>query len=224
MRKPKVYVFNYSGLMQSDLVEYFRKDDYEISVLKEHENSTIYCEQDKRCDYPLYCCDIMLIVEDDERRKGSKLIQKQLQLGCKLTHLNKAVITASSDREKLADLADQNITLFANPLDYIALGAWVRDCEKRMNLAQRLPVIRREVRHACNFSVQVRLPGEDADISAQAVDTSNCGMCLRTSRPMKQGQEIIIRSGRSNNAEVGIVRWVERIDEGWYHSGVTFCV
>ncbi len=210
MRKPKVYVFNYSGRMQNDLVQYFLKGDYEISVLKEYENSTIYCEQDKRCDYPLYCCDIMLVVEDDERKKGSKLINKQFQLGCKLTHLNKAVITGCSDHEELVDLADQNITLFADPLDYIALGAWVKDCEKRMNLAQRLPIIRREFRHACNLPVQVRLPGEDSDISAQAVDTSNCGMCLRTSRPMKQGQEIIIRSGRSENAEVGIVRWVEK--------------
>ncbi len=224
MRKPRVYVFNYSGRIQKDLIDFFHKDDYEVSVLKEYENSTIYCEQDKHCDYPLYCCDIMLVVEDDERRKGSELIKKQFQLGCKLTHLNKAVIAGCSDREELVDIVDQNITLFSDPLDYIALGEWVKDCEQRMNLAQRLPVIRREVRHASNLPVQVRLPNEDSDVSAQAVDISNCGICLRTSRPMRQGQEIIIRSGRSPNAEVGIVRWVEKIDEGWYHSGVTLCV
>ncbi len=225
MRKPRVYLFNYSGRLQNNLITYFLRDRYELSILNRYERSTIYCEQESiSCNYPLHCCDIMVIVDNDEQMKGFVLIKKQYQISCKLTHLNKALISDPTDHEKLVELIDEGITIFSDPLDYIAFGAWVKDCEKRMDISHRLPVIRREVRRACSIPVEFRLLGEDADTSALVVNTSTCGICLRAARPIREGQELIMRSGKAENTEVGIVRWMKKHDDGSYHSGVTFCV
>jgi len=223
MRKPRAII--YSRSFRNDLVTFFIANQYEICVRTEYVTFPIYCEQENNsCACPVLCCDIMVVVEDDEQIRGVDHVNKQYQLGCKLTHRNKAIIANSPVHDTLDNTHARSTMIFANPLDLNEFETWVRDCEKRMDLSQRLVVIRRDDRHACSTPVQFQLPGEDADISAQVVNISSCGICLRISKPIERGQELRVRFQKAADADVGIVRWVKKIEEGWYLSGVTFCV
>ncbi len=227
MRKPKVVIFNYNGNFIHDLSAFFRNRGYEIFVLAEYINAIcpIYGKQQhKTCVFPVPCCDIMVVAEDGERLKGVDLFNRQSQLGCKLTPLNKAIIRSSFVRDKSDEIIYKDTTIFANPLDFHAFEAWIKDCEGRIDLSQRLVAIRREGRDACSIPIRLGLRGEDADVSAQAVNTSHCGICLRLSRPIERGRQIQYMSQNSRDVNEGVVQWVKKLEDGWYISGVTLCV
>ncbi len=227
MRKPRVVIFNYSGSTVNDLSAFFRNRGYDIFVLAEHIN--VICpvhdrQGDKDCAFPVRCCDVMVVAEDGGRPKGVDLFSRQFQLGCKLTPINKAIIGSNFVREMSDDIAYRGTTGFASPLDIYEFEAWVKDCEGRIDLSQRLVAIRHEDRHACNIPILLRLRGEDADVSAQAVDTSYCGMCLRISKPIERGRKIQFKSQNSGDVNEGIVQWMKKLEDGGYLSGVTLCV
>lgn len=228
MRKPRVVIFNYNnGCFVNDLTAFFRNRGYELFVLAEYKNVTcpIYgMQENKTCAFPLPCCDIMVVAQDGERLKGVDLFNRQSQLGCKLTPVNKSIISLSFVRDKLDDIVYKGTTVFTNPLDFHEFEAWVKDCEGRIDLSQRLVAIRREDRYACSMPVQLRLRGEDADVSAQAVNASNCGLCLRISEPIERGRVIQFRTKDSGDVNEGMVQWVKKLEDGWYLSGVTLCV
>lgn len=225
MRKPRVFIFNYSECVQHDLITFFRIHGYETFDLTESVVCPISGEQkNKTCPCPVPCSDMMVVVEEAEQMKGVDLFVRQFQLDCKLTHGNKAIITSSLVRDKLDDITVRGTTIFENPLDFSAFETWVRDCESRMDLSQRLAVMRREIRHAYSKNVHFRFQREDTDVNAQAVNVSNCGICLKTSKPIKRGQKLQFTIKKRASAEDGIVQWVKKLENGWYLAGVTFCV
>ncbi len=72
-----------------------------------------------------------------------------------------------------------------------------------MDLTQRLAVMRRANRHDSGKHVQLRLPDDAVDIAAQAVNVSGCGICLKISNLLKQGQVLQIVGQRGADAEEG---------------------
>lgn len=52
-------------------------------------------------------------------------------------------------------------------------------------------------------------------------NVSESGMCLLVSRPLSEGQEITIRDD-VNGSRTVLVRWIEKVDEGYYKAGVIF--
>jgi hypothetical protein len=227
MRKPRVVIFNYSGSSVYDLMTLFRNRGYDIFVVTEYVN--VICpicgiQENKTCACPLPCCDVMVVSKDGERIKGVDLFNRQSQLGCKLTPVNKAIIKSSFVRDKLDDIIYKDTNIFVNPLNLHEFETWVKDCEGRIDLSQRLAVIRREDRYACRIPIQLRLMGEDVYISAQAVNASTCGICLRISRPIERGREIQFSFQNSGDVDEGIVQWVKKLENGRYLIGVTLCV
>jgi hypothetical protein len=93
-----------------------------------------------------------------------------------------------------------------------------------MDLKQRLAVMRGANRHVSSKKVQFRLPGEDVDIDAQTVNVSSCGICLKISNQLKRGQVLNYVGQRQSDAEECIVQWAEKLEDGSYLAGVTFCV
>ena len=224
MRKPRVVIFNYRGGFVHELAAFFLDRGYEVFTLEEYVNviCPIRCMQEMACVYPVPCCDVMVAAEDGGRNKGVDLFDNQSRLGCKLIPLNKAIIGSSFAPDALDDAVYK--VVFANPLDFHELEAWVKDCEGRIDRSQRIVAIRHEARQACSIPIQLRLRGEDSDVSAQAVDTSHCGICLRISKPVERGREIRYRATNSEDVNEGVVQWVKKLEDGWYLSGVTLCV
>ncbi len=222
MRKPRVVIFNYSGRVQHELSTFFHNNGYETFIVTESVTCPIYGKKENEaCAGPVLCCDIMVAVQDVEQRKSVNLFSRQFQMGCKLTSRNKAIITRSLVRDRLDHITDPGITIFVNPVDFGIFAAWVKDCESRMDLTQRLVIMRHANRHASYKHVQFRLSGEDVDIDAQTVNISSCGICLKISNPLKRGQVLHFSQA---DTEEGIVQWAKKLKDGWYLAGVTFCV
>ena len=222
MRKPRVVIFNYSEHTQHELTTFFHNNGYETFIVTESVTCPIYGKKEnKTCAGPVLCCDIMVAVQDIEQRKSVNLFSRQLRMGCKLTSRNKTIITRSIVRDRLDHITARDITIFVNPLDFGIFAAWVKDCESRMDLTQRLAVMRRANRHASSKHVQFRLSGEDVDIDAQAVNVSSCGICLKISNPLKRGQVLHFSQA---DTEEGIVQWAKKLEDRWCLAGVTFCV
>ena len=225
MRKPRVVIFNYSGRVQDELSTFFSNNGYEACVVTESVKCPIYDKQEnKTCAGPVLCCDIMVAVQDIDQGKSVDLFNRQFLLGCKLTSHNKTIITPSLARNGFDHITAQGLTIFGNPLDFDAFEAWIKDCESRMDLTQRLAVMRRTNRHDSGKHVQFRLPGEAVDIVAQAVNVSGCGICLKLSNLIKHGQVLQIVDQSRADAEEGIVQWAKKLEDGSYLAGVTFCV
>lgn len=222
MRKPRVVIFNYSGRVQHELSTFFHNNGYETFIVTELVACPIYGKKENEaCAGPVLCCDIMVAVQDVEQGKSVNLFSRQSRMGCKLTSRNKAIITRSLVRDRLDHITARGITIFVNPLDLGIFAAWVKDCESRMDLTQRLAVMRCANRHASCKYVQFRLSGEHVDIDAQTVNVSSCGICLKIFNPLKRGQVLHFRQA---DTEEGIVQWAKKLKDGWYLAGVTFCV
>ncbi len=226
MRKPRVVIFNDSGHIQRELTTFFHNCGYETFIATESIRCPVYDKnENKTCPGPVLCGDIMVAVQDVEQSKSVDLFNRQLRIGCKLTSRNKTIITRSLVRDRFDHINVGGITIFGNPFDFGVFAAWVKDCESRMNLTQRLAVMRRANRDASSKHVQFRLLDEDVDIEAQAVNVNSCGICLKISHPLKRGQVLhFVDQSRRADAEEGIVQWTKKLDDGRYLAGVTFCV
>jgi len=226
MRKPRVAIFNYGGSSEHNLKAILRNRGYEIFVLTRYANVTCPMSgmENTTCAFPVLCCDVMIVAEDTDQMRGIDLFYRQSQLGCKLAPFNKAIITSSFACDKLDNIIYRDTTIFANPFDFHAFEQWLKNCEGRIDLSQRLAVIRHEDRHDCSIPIQLRPQGEDAYVSAQAINKSHCGICLRVPKSIERGREIQVRSQHSGDVDEGVVQWVKKLEDGWYLSGVSFCV
>lgn len=225
MRKPRVVICNYNGLVQHDLVTFFRNNGYETFVLTESVTCPISGEQkNKTCACPVPCCDIMVVMDNVKQKRGVDNFNRQFQLDCNLTCRNKAIITPPHVYDQRDDITAQDTNMFNGPLDFSAFEAWVWVCKTRFDLSQRLVVTRRANRHDSSIPIQFRIQEEDDNVYAQTVNMSNCGICIRTSRSIEKGQTLYFRPQIPTDAEEGIVQWVKKLQDGWYLTGVTFCV
>jgi len=224
MRKPRVIIFNYSEYAQNELLTFFHNNGYENFIVTESITCPIYeKDENKICVSPVPCCDVMVAVQDIDQRKSVNLYNRQFRIGCKLTSRNKAIITRSLVRDRLDHITARGITVFENSLDFRVFEAWVKDCESRMDLTQRLAAMRGANRHASINHVQFRLHGEGVDIDAQEVNVSSCGICLKVSNPLKRGQVLHFADQSRADAEEGVVQWAKKLEDGWHLAGVTFC-
>jgi hypothetical protein len=225
MRKPRVVIFNDNGHLQHELTTFFYNYGYETFIITESVTCPIYGKKKSiSCAGPVLCCDIMVAVQDREQSKSVDLFSRQFRIGCPLTSRNKTIITPSPISDKFDHIAARGITIFESPLDFGVFEAWVKDCESRIDLTQRLAFMRRASRHDSSKRVLLRLPGEDVDIVAQTVNESSCGICLKISNLLKRGQVLNYVGQRQADAEEGIVQWAQKLKDGWYLAGVTFCV
>jgi len=226
VRKPRVVIFNNSGRIQRGLKTFLHNIGYETFIETESVTCPIYGHKEsKTCSGPVLCCDMMVAVQDSrEDRKNVDLFRRQSRIGCKLTSRNKSIITHTPLHDMLDHTTAPEIDIFENPLDFGVFETWVKDCESRMDLTQRLAAIRRAIRHDSHKVIQFRLPGHDVDFDAQAVNISSCGICLQTSHLFKRGQVLHFVGQRRTDAEEAIVQWAKKLEDGRYHVGVTLCV
>jgi hypothetical protein len=227
MRNPRAIIFNFTERVFPDLMTFFHRKGYEVLVFTKDVACPLHVhdrQEQKTCSLPVPCSDIMVGIQDIAQTTDFDLFTRQSQQECKVALRNKVIITHSVADGPLNNIKDHSMTVFGNPLDFNALEAWVKDCEARMNLSQRLAAMRRANRHVDNRQVLYLLSGEDAAITAKAVNVSACGMCLKIQIPINSGRKLRIASQGQSETEDGRVQWVKKLEDGWYLIGVTFCV
>ena len=57
---------------------------------------------------------------------------------------------------------------------------------------------------------------------AVAVNISKSGLCIYTSIPLSEGQEITIKSEIPADSQTAIVRWIQKLNDFYYKVGLKF--
>jgi len=227
MRKPRVIVCSFTGRVLSDLMALFRRKGYEIFVLTKSAPCPFHVHDRHNqvtCSVPVPCSDITVVVQDIEQPMSFDTFTRQFPHGCKLTLSNTAIITRTAHHAPFDNHTVRDMTIFGYPFEAGAFEVWLQGCENRMNLSQRLAVIRRARRYSYGRRELCLLHGIHEAITAEEVNISNMGICLKTQMLIRSGRVIRITGPAYFDAEEGVVRWMKKIDEGWYISGVTFCI
>jgi hypothetical protein len=227
MRNPKVIICNFTKRVFPDLMTFFHRKGYEIFVLTDSAACPldVHKEQEQNpCSIPVPCSDMTVVLQDIVQTTDFDLFAGRFPRGCKLTPSNTAIITRSLPDIAFNNSTDRDMAIFGYPLEFSAFEVWTRACEARMNLTLRLAVKRYSKRTAVNRHVLCLLSDINAAVTAQMVNVSNYGICLKMPIPIKSGMRVRIVSKKQSATEDGIVQWVKKNEDGSFLSGVTFWI
>ena len=224
MRKRRAILYNDSGRISSTLKLLFDTRGYEVIVISRPSLCPLYTGEGEGICPQSHACGDLVIVEDGPRMKGIELLSIQSYNGCKLTPRNKAVIVTQLSSDQKEAVKDLGIAVFSKPVDAKKLEAWVVECEKRRESAETLAGRRSRARETCAMDVWYRVPNDNADRSGKALNVSDCGICIRTAKPLQRKQVISLWAEDHSLSEVAEVRWQETSGDGTCLAGLTFCV
>ncbi len=223
MRKPRVIIFNNDPRTKDALELFFQARNYETLIF----NEPMICPvsgNGEECPGPYSCGDIVIMNQNTPTMNGIDLVLTQQKHGCKLSAINKAIISGPlSDGERTA-LAALGAAHFQTPLDFSQLIKWVAECATRMDLDRPVAIRRREERQDTRSEMlSVVLAGAGMD-RVTIVNQSTCGVCCRTSHRLMKNQIITLRADSEEKSEDGLVRWVTTAEDGTFLVGLSFCV
>lgn len=178
--------------------------------------------KNERCPGLPGCGDIAVVRHELPALNAVALLGAQQRGGCGLAAANKAVVAPPLDAEERAALAALGAPFFPLPLDLAALETWVAERETGMDLSRPVAIRRREERVAAGVEQLALLLGAEVEQTA-LVNTSECGVCLRTSRRLVRNQMLKVLSSQQGATEDAVVRWVRQADSGSYLVGLSYC-
>ncbi len=221
MRKRRAVICDDEPIILDVLTMFFEEEGYEVLAFPEPVVCPVYYAPHD-CKQQHVCSDIMVMDYHMPRMSGLEVFQEQGRRGCKLTPQNKSLVTGFLEESKQRELERLGITFFQKPIDFEALAAWIKECEKRMDLSIPLGVRRREPRSDCRKEVTYQAPTYYAPASGLAVNTSSSGICLQLSAPLTREQKVRLHSDLFGSARTALVRWIREIDKGQYMAGLQF--
>lgn len=205
------------------LKKYFDTRGYETVSLREPMLCPVYGDISE-CRGSYGCSDLMLMPYALPFMNGIDLFVAQKQNGCRLSPRNKAVIAPSLPAGHWVSLAALGSAFFRIPLDPGRFEKWIRGCEKRMDLEQPLPAVRKENRRPCHEETLVYFREHERMHKAAAVNVSDCGICIKTKSSVLPNEIITIQTNALGIAEEGLVRWSREARDGTYLVGLSFCI
>jgi CheY-like chemotaxis protein len=137
-RKPRAIICDDDDGILAVLRHAMEKMGYEILTAETPITCAFYREHVDSCPQHNRCTDVLITDYKMPNMTGLELLELQHKGGCKLTSKNKALMTASEDstlRKKAEALGCQ---FFPKPLPISTLVAWLRECEKRIDLTEPL--------------------------------------------------------------------------------------
>lgn len=138
MRKPRAIVCDDEELILELFRSILEMMGYEVLTAATPMTCPFYREHADSCPQHNRCADILITDHNMPVMTGLELLEIQHQKGCKLISRNKALITGIGDptlRAKAELIGCQFIT---KPVSASTLIAWIRECEKRIDLSEPL--------------------------------------------------------------------------------------
>ena len=136
MRKPRAIVCDDEDVVMHVFRHLFERMGYEVLTSDTPITCAFYREHANTCPQHDRCTDILLTDYNMPNMTGLELLEMQHHRGCKLTSKNKALMTGDSRISEHADLL--GCQFFPKPVSFSTIIAWVKDCEKRVDLSDPL--------------------------------------------------------------------------------------
>jgi CheY-like chemotaxis protein len=201
---------------------YFQQRDYEVIACREPVRCPVY-DDGAPCSQSRPCGDLMITDICMPRMTGLEMLEAQKRQGCKLDIRNKAVLSGSIDQAAFEAIQRLGCASFLKPFRLAQLEKWVLECELRMDLSRPLGFRRREAREACSSRALVAVGSAGDVCTAEVVNRSGSGLCLRVDRPLAVTQVLDLR-GRAADAEARFeVRWLRPEAGSGFLAGVSCC-
>ena len=222
MRKRRAILFDDDPAILRTLSLFFEERGYEVIACEEPVACQIY-EDSLRCDKMHPCGDLMITDLEMPRMSGFELLRLQTERGCKLNIRNKAVLSGNLDRASCEALRNLGCVAFQKPCRLVTLAAWVEECERRMDLSQPLGIRRCERRVACGSGTVFRFKREVEFFTAEVVNQSNSGLCIRLDQRLAVAEVLSLHSDKPLPSERLVVRWLKPDTDGGYLAGMSSC-
>ena len=222
MRKRRVLLFDDDPAILDVLALFFEERGYDVIAFREPVACPVY-ESGDRCDKEHPCGDLMITDLEMPGMSGLELLKLQARRGCRLTLRNKAVLSGNLDRASREAIHSLGCATFPKPCRFSALAPWVEECEQRMDLSKPLGLRRRERRDACCSGAVFRVEREAALCTAEVVNRSDSGLCVRLDRPLAVAQVLSLQSRLPLPSDRLLVRWMRPDSRGAYLAGMSCC-
>jgi len=222
MRKRRAILYDDDPAILNLLTMFFEGRGYDVLACREPVACPVYDSGD-RCDKKRPCGDLMITDLEMPRMSGLELLKLQTRRGCRLTVRNKAVLSGNLDPASREAIRSLGCTTFRKPCRFSSLAPWVDGCEQRMDLSQTLGVQRVERRAACCSEAVFTIGREACTCTAEVVNRSDSGLCVRIDRPLAVAQLLSLQSRMPLPSDRLLVRWTRPDAGGGYLAGMSCC-
>ncbi len=221
MRKRRAIVFDDDIVVTGLLRTFLSLRGYDVLTFLGPMICPIY-EDSAECGTNHACADIMIVDFSMPGMNGIEMLKAQSARKCKLTSMNKALITGYSDALDRSMIEGLGCAFFEKPLDFNKLAAWFNECELRMDLSQPLGFVRAEKREADNREIAFQALPAAGIQKGIAVNRSPSGLCLKIADPLWPDQTLAVQSEDSRSSRSALVRWIREMGDDLYLVGLQF--
>lgn len=138
MRKLRAIVVDDDAMILDVFRHLFENMGYEVLTADTPMTCAFYREHADTCPQHDRCTDILITDNNMPNMTGLELLEMQHHRGCKLTSKNKALMTGNED-SRISEHADVlGCQFFLKPVPISTIIAWVKECEKRVDLSDSL--------------------------------------------------------------------------------------
>ena len=138
MRKPRAIVCDDNDSIQRLFRRILEVAGYEVLTADTPMTCAFYREHADSCPQHNRCTDILITDYALPDMTGMELLEMQHNRGCKLTSKNKALMTGNEDSGLRKRAAVLGCHFFPKPLLISTLLAWLKECEKHVDLSEPL--------------------------------------------------------------------------------------
>ncbi len=168
-------------------------------------------------DHP--CADVIITDQRMPFMTGIELLQNQAKNGCRLTSMNKALITAYLDESEQKALQELGGFHLAKPFRMMDLAQWLDECEKRLDIRAPVGIMRREKRIPAHQEITCCIEDQNKIMAGIVVDYSPSGFCMQTTVDVDGAKAVKVISSFPCSCTTVSVRWSKRTGDGRYIIG-----
>jgi len=190
---------------------FFTRRGFDVLEYSSPDMCSVYETHSEGCSRRLKCSDVLITDMTMPRMTGTQLLEMQQQKGCKLSPLNKAVISGNIDDQQREEITATGSAYFRKPFQLSEVAVWLDECRSRIDLNEQLEALerRREDRHPVSDQVRFSAMTDPLKVfSGTMLNVSDSGFCAEAPGSISPGTDVLIKDRSLESVLSATVRWV----------------